>query len=257
MNEWLKHAIVRTPLEGVAKVARRTLGARGLVRHPELYEIWAEEARIARLISKVVKTSSNCVDAGAHLGINLSQFVKRAPRGKHKAYEPNPEQATWLRAKFPEVDVHQLALSDSPGELEFFVNETRSGFSGLRRIQKTGDSVRTVKVPVATLDSMIPEGYRVDLLKAVVEGAELSVLRGARGVLRRDRPLILFECVPANMALFEASPPDAFEFLTVGHSYSIFLIKDYLKGGKPLDLERFEAAQRYPYQAFKFVAAPA
>ena len=257
MKESLKQAIVRTPFEGLAKFARRTLGATSLVRHPELYETWMEESRISSLISKILDDSSNCVDVGAHLGINLSQFVRRAHRGRHVAFEANPEQAGWLKAKFPEVLVHQVALSDSPGELEFFVNETRSGFSGLRRLEEAGDSIRSFKVPVATLDSMIQGDDRVDLLKAIVEGAELSVLRGAEEVLDRDHPLILFECVPANLALFEAKPSDVFEFLAGRHAYSIFLIKDYLKGRPPLDLDRFEAAQRYPFQAFKFVAARA
>ena len=257
MKESLKQAIVRTPFEGMAKLARRTLSARGLVRHPESFETWMEESRISRLISKILERSSNCVDVGAHLGINLSQFIRRAPEGAHMAFEANPVQAGWLKTKFPEVAVHPIALSDSPGELEFFVNETRSGYSGLRRIEEAGDSIRSFKVPVATLDSMIGEDHRVDLLKAVVEGAELSVLRGAECVLRRDRPFILFECVPTSLAFFGATPPDLFEYLTARHSYSIFLIKDYLKGRPPLDLDRFEAAQKYPFQAFKFIAAPA
>jgi FkbM family methyltransferase len=257
MNERLKQAVVRTPLEGIAKFARRIAGAPALLRHPELRELWLEEARMGRLIAKVLRDSSNCVDVGAHLGINLSQFVRRAPRGRHMAFEPNPEQAAWLQVKFPEVEVHQLAVSDASGEVEFHHNETRSGFSGLRRIEERGDSIRTYKVKVAPLDSVLPEGHRVDLLKAVVEGAELSVLRGAEGVLRRDRPLILFECVPTNLQLFGANPRDVFQFLATRHGYSIFLFKDYLGGRGPLDLARFEAAQNYPFQAFKFFADPA
>jgi FkbM family methyltransferase len=256
MKESLKQSVVRTPFEGVAKFVRRTLEASRLVRHPGLYETWIEEPRFVSVISKVLKDTSNCVDVGGHLGGILSVFVRRAPRGKHTAFEAIPEKAEWLKAKFPEVAVHQLALSDSTGELEFYVNETHSGFSGLHRLEEPGDTIRTLKVPVATLDSIIGDGHRVDVLKVVVEGAELSVLRGAEGVLRRDRPIILFECVPTNLALFGVKPADVFEFLTARHSYSIFLFKDYLKGLPPLDLGRFEAAQIYPFQAFKFIADP-
>jgi FkbM family methyltransferase len=256
MNEWLKHAVIRTPLEGVAKLGRNVLGARALVRHPELYEIWAEEMRIGRLIARVLKPSMNCVDVGAHLGINLSQFVRRAPRGRHVAFEPHPEQARWLRSKFPEVDVRQAAVSDIPGEMDFHVNEDRSGFSGLRRIEDAGESVRSFRVAVTTIDSAIEPGHRVDFLKAVVEGAELSVLRGAEEILRRDRPTVLFECVPDALALYGFTSKDIFDFLTVRHPYSIFLIKDYLVRKPPVDLDRFESAQRYPFEAIKFVASP-
>jgi FkbM family methyltransferase len=256
MSEWLKHAVIRTPLEGPAKLGRNLRGARELIRHPEKFEIWVEEMRISRLIARILTPTSNCVDVGAHLGINLSQFVRRARKGRHIAFEPNPLQARWLQDKFPEVDVRPMAVSDSNGEMDFFLNEKRSGFSGLRRLGEASESIRSIRIAVATLDSTLPPGYRVDVLKAVVEGAELSVLRGAVETLRRDRPTILMECVPANLAHFGSTSSDVFDFLTVQHSYSIFLIKDFLRGNPPLGLDRFEAAQRYPFQAMKFVAAP-
>jgi FkbM family methyltransferase len=256
MNEWLKHAVIRTPFEGVAKLGRNLLDARILVRKPELYDLWIEEMRIGRLIARILKPTWNCLDVGAHLGINLSQIVRRAPRGSHIAFEPHPDQARWLKVKFPEVDVRQVAVSDNPGELDFFVNDDRSGFSGLRRIEDSGESVRSFRVPVVTLDSSIPPGHRVDFLKTVVEGAELSVLRGAEEILRRDRPTILFECVQEAQALYGVTPADAFEFLTVRHSYSIFLIKDYLNQKPALSLDRFESAQLYPFKGIKFVASP-
>jgi FkbM family methyltransferase len=256
MNEWLKHAVIRTPFEGPAKLGRNVMDARQLIRHPEKFEVWAEETRIARLFSKILTLTSNCVDVGAHLGINLSQFVRRAPKGRHIAFEPNPQQAEWLRKKFPEVDVRTSAVSDKDGEMDFFLNDNRSGFSGLRRLGDAGESFRSIRIAVGTLDSTLPRGYRVDALKIVVEGAELSVLRGAREILHRDRPTILIECVPANLAHFGATSSDVFDFLTVQHSYSIFLIKDFLKKNPPLGLDQFETAQRYPFQAMKFVAAP-
>ena len=65
MGEWMKSAIVRTPFEGPAKAVQRTLGRSPLYRHPELYDIWLEEARIAQVVARVVGESSHCVDVGA------------------------------------------------------------------------------------------------------------------------------------------------------------------------------------------------
>jgi FkbM family methyltransferase len=233
-----------------------TLRLLKLLRHPELYDVTIEDARIERLIGMVVHDSWNCIDVGSHLGAILSLFVRYAPRGRHLAFEPNPQQAEWLRRKFPEADVRQMALSDLAGEGEFFILEDRSGYSGLRQLGGPGERTRQVKVKVRRLDDLIGPDYRVDFLKVVVEGAELSALRGAETILRRDRPFLLFECIPDLLAQFGATPVELFEFLTDRHSYDIFLIKRYLDHGGKLDVEGFEDALRYPFKAFKFAAAP-
>ncbi len=44
MVEWMKSAIVRTPLEAPAKAARMALQSVSLLKHPELREIRSEEA---------------------------------------------------------------------------------------------------------------------------------------------------------------------------------------------------------------------
>jgi FkbM family methyltransferase len=256
MIEWMKAAVVRSPLEKPARRARTILQLPRLLRHPELYEVWIEESRIERLIVSVVGESSNCIDVGSHLGSILSLFLKQAPRGRHLAFEPNPQQARWLSRKFPEADVRSLALSDSAGERDFYILEDRSGFSGLRRLSEPGERTRQVTVEVGRLDDLIGPDYRVDFLKVVVEGAELSVFRGAEEILRRDRPFLLFECIPASLARYTSTPAELFEFLTGRQGYEVFLIKHYLDREGPLDLEGFEEALRYPFKAFKFAAAP-
>jgi FkbM family methyltransferase len=255
MVDWMKHAIVRTPLEGPVKAARRAFRYVLVLKHSELHEIWLEEARIARLVGKMVRESSNCVDVGSHLGAILSLFVKQAPQGRHLAFEPHPQQARWLQRKFPEVQVRQLALGDSREKRLLYILEGRSGFSGLHHLGEPEERTRTIATEVARLDDVVGSDHRVDFLKVVVEGAELSVLRGSEELLRRDRPFLLFECVPANLARFGDTPAELFEFLTRRHFYALFLIKHVLDGGAPLDFEGFEEALRYPFKALKFAAS--
>ena len=257
MMEWIKHAVVRSPFEGPFKAARQVFSYSRLLRRPEQFEMVAEEARIARFIKKAVGPASNCVDVGCHLGLILSLIVRRSPAGRHVAYEPNPTQSRWLSRKFPEVDVRRKAVSDRDGELDFHIHLDRSGYSGLKRLGGPAERVETLTVPVVRLDDDLPPDLRVDFLKIVIEGAELSAMRGASGLLRRDRPIILFESAPPNLAEFGESPSTLFDYLTSEHSYAIYLIKDYLVGGPPLDRDQFDKAQTYPFQALKFVAAPA
>jgi hypothetical protein len=45
----------------------------------------------------------------------------RAPHGTHHAFEPVPHLASRLCERFPAVAVHQVALADAPGTVEFTV----------------------------------------------------------------------------------------------------------------------------------------
>ncbi|HVK10329.1 MAG TPA: FkbM family methyltransferase, partial [Gemmataceae bacterium] len=114
-----KHLLVRTRLEGLAKSVQHTLAGLKVLRHPGLGEVYREDGRIDRVLRALVRPDSNCIDVGAHLGSTLSTFTRLAPRGRHWAFEPLPQKADWLRRKFPEVEVRQLALSDARGQVTF------------------------------------------------------------------------------------------------------------------------------------------
>jgi len=93
----------------------------------------------------------------------------------------------------------QLACgaSDETAHMQFVEHfAARSHFSvddSLANVENTGDSV--VEVAVRSLDSLAEElGLeRLDVLKIDVEGLELDVLRRARGVLSRFRPITQIE----------------------------------------------------------------
>ena len=57
-------------------------------------------------------------------------------------------------------------------------------------------------VPVVNLDALGLD--RLDLVKLDVEGMELEVLRGARDVLARHRPILLVEVIKSDAAALEA-----------------------------------------------------
>src|SRR4029077_771836 len=110
-----KHLLVRTPLEGLAKAVQHKLAGLKVLRHPGLREVYLEDGRIDRVLKALVRPDSNCIDVGAHLGSTLRALVRLPPKGKHWAFEPLPQKAEWLRKKFPDVAVRQLALSDAAG----------------------------------------------------------------------------------------------------------------------------------------------
>lgn len=133
MQEFFKSRLVRTPFEEPANTIRSLIGFRQRSKHPELQEIYMESQRIKQAMQYLIKPSYNCIDVGCHLGSTLSQILKLAPYGHHTAFEAIPYKVRWLKQKFPDVDVREMALSDTPGQVTFYINTSRSGFSGLRQ----------------------------------------------------------------------------------------------------------------------------
>jgi hypothetical protein len=69
-----------------------------------------------------------------------------------------------------------------------------------------------------------------------------------------DRPTILFECTRRGLADFGRTAGEVYRHLA-DRGYGIWLIRDRLEGGPPLDLGSFTASMSYPFRAFNFVAA--
>ncbi|MGQ4647622.1 FkbM family methyltransferase [Lyngbya aestuarii] len=255
MKEFLKHLLIRTPFENPARKIQSLLRFRKRFKHPELQEIHLESHRIEQVTQRLISESSNCIDIGCHLGSMLSDILRLSPHGSHIAFEPVPYKAHWLKQKFPEVAVKEIALSDTSGKVSFYINTHLSGFSGLQpHNAEKPESLQKITVERARLDTILMPEHRVDFIKIDVEGGELAVLRGATEILSHHRPTLLFECTHSGLSSFGFTASQIFEFLTQQHSYSIFLLKDFCNNGEPLSRERFLNAIEYPFQAFNFIA---
>ena len=114
-------------------------------------------------------------------------------RGHHHAVEPLPAFAAYLREHFPSVEVHDCALSDEDGTATFFHVVGSPATSGFHQ-QDPVAAKETVAIDVAIrrIDDLVG-GAPVRLIEVDVEGAEMHVFAGARGVIERGRPVLLFE----------------------------------------------------------------
>ncbi|MCI0376471.1 MAG: FkbM family methyltransferase [Gemmataceae bacterium] len=126
------------------------------------------------------------VDVGAHVG--LWSMILCDHFAKVIAFEP--VFAKHFRRNLegkPNVLLHEVALSDRPGNVEMEIVGYNSGATHIAKSPTGGGK----QITAARLDD-----YRldeVDLIKVDVEGWEYQVLRGAEETLLRNRPLVILE----------------------------------------------------------------
>lgn len=168
------------------------------------------------LIPRLLSGDSVVVDIGAHIGVYALLAAKYAARVI--AFEPAPETYRRMRANIalnprlaPKIEVHQIALSDHPGMLDFYYVESDPWASGLKK-PEFGRQTHVISVPAQRLDDVLGE-EQISFLKIDVEGAELEALCGAYRLLRRNQPLILCELMESYHQRFGRSVSDLIGYL--------------------------------------------
>ena len=213
----------------------------------------SDSSHMRRLLAFLLTPEANCVDVGANHGAVLAEMRRVAPRGHHIAFEPLPHLCDLLRRQFPDVEVHQAALYNEPGEAEFsYFHGQADGWSGLRFRPLPGEqeaTVEQIKVRLEVLDRVLAPDYRPAVIKIDVEGAELQVLQGAVQTLGRHRPVVIFEHGVGSANAYGTTPADVFDLFADGVGYRTF----DLDGNGPYTRQEFErvfnAAERVNFVA--------
>jgi FkbM family methyltransferase len=211
------------------------------------------------LISRLARDAV-CVDIGCHKGKFLDPMRRAAPHGRFFAFEPVPYLCKLLISKYradARVQVFNMALSSSCGTSALYINEVDMGLSGLSdRPGREGmdrDRLRRIDVPVNTLDGVLGSQH-VDFIKIDVEGAEFDVLQGARQIMIRSRPLILFEFGLGGADYFGVDAGKMYD-LFPALDYAIYTVPDHVRGRDALTAAAFSGL--FTLNAtYNFVAAP-
>lgn len=244
-------SLTGTAVHRVAALADRVgVGEPARALHRRVSPVARRNARDDRhlqlLLAHGLEQDANCIDVGAHCGDVLEQIVRYAPDGRHLAFEPLPEQAADLRARFPTVDVHHAAVAAEAGTATFNHVVSNPQLSGLRDRGFAGESSETFDVEVKRLDDCVDPEHAVSLLKIDVEGAELGVLEGGLELLKRDQPTVVFEHGVGGADHFGTSPGDVHDLLVGEVGLRIFDID----GEGPYSRTGFEAVFADPIWFF-------
>jgi FkbM family methyltransferase len=218
------------------------------------FDIWSGlrfERPELEFILKVLQPGMTFFDMGANAGLFSLAAGKaiEGTRGSIYAFEPCPSTFAILEKNIHEngladIRAYCVAISEHAGQASLYINAAlKDGFNSLEDPSHEGaEVVGTVRVRVTTLDEFIVEHDIpcVDVMKVDVEGAELLVFRGARGLLaREDAPLILYEGYSRCTAGFHYHPVEIM-WLLEAFGYEIFVL-DSAAGG---------ARQRNPGESY-------
>jgi|SRR6056297_1176323 len=195
------------------------------------------------VLNRVLKSNSNCIDVGCHKGEVLDQMISASPEGHHFGFEPIPELYQELKKRYNntiKVQIANLALSDNSGTVKFNYVVSNPSYSGMRKRDYDRQDEKDTEIEVRTecLDHFLPDDYRVDLMKIDVEGAEYLVLKGAKSIIERDKPIIIFEFGLGAANHYEVQPADVFKYFEE-LGMSINTLGRFLASETPFSLKAF------------------
>ncbi len=160
------------------------------------YEPWVVDN-----LRRELRPGDFCIDVGAHIGYHALLMSKLVgPAGLVVAFEPFPQSFSLLVEnaalnKASNMKAENVALSERTEtlRLEFSADEELTMTPSVAAYAVKGPDA-SLEVPALSLDGYLDHlGRTPTLIQIDVEGAELSVLRGAEVTLRRARPKLLIE----------------------------------------------------------------
>lgn len=216
----------------------------------------AYDRETKRVMKKVLTSTSNCIDVGCHKGEVLEDMLALSPKGQHFGFEPIPQYFNGLGKKFPSnCSFFQLALSDQEGEIEFNFVKSNPAFSGIKeRDYPKEEQIELLKVKTDLLDKVIGQDTVIDFIKIDVEGAELGVLKGGEQLLKKHRPIVVFEHGLGAADHYGTQPEEVFNLLT-SCGLELNTMKRWLNGADAFTISEFQE-QFHQGLNYYFIASP-
>ena len=196
-----------------------------------------------KIMHRVIRRDSNCIDIGCHKGEILNVILKLAPEGEHFGFEPIPYLYAQLKKDFAgKATIFPYALAEKNGKTSFQLVKNAPAYSGIRkrRYDIATPDIEEIEVEMRMLDELIPPEIKIDFIKIDVEGGEFGVLKGAKKLLKKSRPVIVFEFGKGASDYYGTTPADMYAFLTKEIGLNISTLKAFLSNKTPLSLAEFE-----------------
>ena len=174
------------------------------------------------LLKAIANRSQVVIDVGANVGYYAVELGKvMGDFSRLLAIEPVRESFQQLErnVKLNElndrVNMYMTAVGSIEGTAEIFIPETSGSSAASTRNLHNEENHSSQIVPVTTIDAIMSSSGldKCDLIKIDVEGAELMVLQGAIGTIKKHKPVIFAELLRKWSSHFSYNPNSVLELL--------------------------------------------
>jgi FkbM family methyltransferase len=218
------------------------------------YKRYAEDpfAALARRRPDLFR-GGHILDVGANVGYTATVFARAAgDEYRVYAFEPEPLNLRRLRHVIDarrladRIAVIESAVGDANGEVELLINESHPGDHRVSAETAAGPRVR---VAITTLDEFVAgQGVTpVRFIKIDVQGLELAVSRGMKGVIDRNRRLaVAFEYHQPSARAWGYEAADLVDFYSE-RGFDLFVLnhRGELLDASPLEIARVHEQRGY------------
>jgi FkbM family methyltransferase len=169
------------------------------------------EKKDADMILRLIKPRFTVIDIGANIGWYTLNIAKMCGAARVLAIEPVPATFEALQAnialnQLDTITAYNIGFSDHTGVERFFFSPDGFDNASMVNLSERADA-QAVPCEVMTLDEFaVARKLHVDFIKCDVEGAELSVFKGAVATLRQDHPIVFTEMLRKWSAKFNYHP---------------------------------------------------
>lgn len=229
---------------------------------------WAKHEPETPYLADLLSGAPVCLHVGASDGRHSYVMTQVAPRAHIYAFEPSAFTFEVLKTCMrwhgiaDKVTPVHAAVGDRPGELLLvtpkkmsgrmgrayaYVSETAPNGPARPDLEDQGADLQPT--PVITLDDYCAQNGvgTVDFIRMDIEGAEAAALKGAQGILDRDRPHVLLEIHPVMLQSRFGSSAEDVVALFRDRGYRMFALN-----GDRLE-ERTTAVEDLPWKDYFFI----
>jgi FkbM family methyltransferase len=156
------------------------------------------EIKTSSYLKKILKRGDSFIDGGAHAGyFSMLASKLTGSGGKVYAFEPDPVPFKKLKKniqinRLHNIRPYEVGIGDADRVANFNLSDRDS--SGNSFLSLNGLSNTAIKVKLFRLDTLFPNGIKnLKAMKLDLEGYENEAIIGARNLIRKSKPTIIFE----------------------------------------------------------------